>query len=39
MADIGSAQEFSDTVKRLRAIADHINGNLLDDPASEEEGR
>lgn len=30
MADVGSAQEFGDTVARLWAIVDHINGNLLE---------
>jgi hypothetical protein len=29
MADPASAQEFGDGVERLRAIADHIQGNLL----------
>ena len=28
---VSSAQEFDDDVERLRAIADHINGNLLGD--------
>lgn len=30
MADVGSAQEFGDTVERLWAIVDHIQGNLTE---------
>lgn len=38
MADVGSAQEFGDTVERLWAIVDHIEGNLAEPRPEAEDG-